>query len=198
MSTNLVHVLTLIGKSAAEVAVSCEELLGRRVERNRQSYGSDDWSEADHKAIADFCLSLIKAVTDLPVVYYSQYLDSWSLANSMFRLLEWPDGRRRELCGGSFGLAFYPSEFCRELLAQIKALRRRKIYRNQTEDRWYINQMQEALSSALWLEAPFMVLSISQYVGSSRQDDEIRAALNRSMGLTPVSSLERKDNTPPP
>jgi hypothetical protein len=52
-------------------------MLGRRIQRHVKGYGSDDWSEADHIAIADLCSALINAARDLPVVYYAQYLDSW-------------------------------------------------------------------------------------------------------------------------
>jgi hypothetical protein len=193
MSTNLVHVLTVIGKAAGEVEVACEELLGRRVEFDPNCYGSEDWSESDHRAIADFCSSLINAATDLPVIYYARFLDTWTVADSRFWLLEWPDGRRRQVCGESFGFAFYPSEFSQGLLAQIRAFRRRKLYRNQSEDRWFLDQMREALHSALWLEARFLVVEISQCLGASRHDDEIRAALNWSIEQT---SPDCKRGTP--
>ena len=84
----------------------------------------------------------------------------------------WPDGRRRHICGDQFGLVFYPSAFCQELLAQIRAFRKRRLYREQSEDRWFIDHIFEALHSALRLEAPFLIVSISQCLGPSRYNDE--------------------------
>lgn len=184
MSTNLVHVLTVIGKAARQVHAACEELLGRRVERHPKSYGSEDWSEAHHKAIEEFSLSLINTAPDLPILYYARYLDSWDVADSRFSLLQWPDGRRRQICGDLFGLVFYPSEFCQSLLAQIKTLRRKKLYRKQYIYRWFLDHVREALLSALWLEAPFLVVSISQCLGPSRDDEQIRQSLDLAMPLT--------------
>src|SRR5262245_59876303 len=127
MSTSLVHVLTVIGKAASEVEAACEDLLGRRVQHHANSYGTDDWSPVDHEAIAGFCTSLLKHVSKLPILYYAQYLDTWSVADSRFRLLEWSDGRKRQIYGASFGVVFYPSEFSENLLAQVKKYRRRKL-----------------------------------------------------------------------
>jgi hypothetical protein len=183
MSTSIVHVLTVIGNGAKEVEAACEQLLAKRVERHPTEYGSDDWSERDLKAIEDLCSALIEAARDLPVVYYAQYIDAWSVADSRFRLLEWPDGRRRQIYGSGFGMAFYPSTFCQDILAQIKRFRRRRLYRNQAEDRWFLDQMKEAIEAALWLRAPFLVVSISQCLGPSREDEEIKAALDTPLGL---------------
>lgn len=210
MSTSIVHVLTFIGRSAKSVEAACEELLSRRSTTNRSNrrtttqgnycvdllgkvdrqpnvYGSDDWSAVDHKDIADFCVTLINAARDLPVLYYAQYLDGWSVGNSMLWLLEWPDGRRCQICGSEYGLSFYPSEHGPDLLAQIKKKRRMKFYRTQSEDRWYLNQVQEAIDYALGLQADFLVVSISQCLGPSRLDEEVKAALETQIGLPPNS-----------
>ena len=93
MSTSIVHVLAVIGKGAEQVESACEELLGRRKERHPKEYGSDDWSEQDHKDIEKFCVALVRASRELPVLYCAQYLDSWSVADSQFSLLEWPYGK---------------------------------------------------------------------------------------------------------
>jgi hypothetical protein len=178
MSTSLVHVLTIVGKAAQDVEAACNELLGRRIERSSNSFGTDDWSDRDHKDIVKFCTQLLDAVRDLPVLYYAQYLDAWSVADSRFFLLEWPDGRRRQICGANYGMVFYPSRQRDALLAQIKKKRRTKLYRTQTEDRRYLDHLKDAIEDALWLEAPFLVVSISQCLGPSRQDDEIKAALD--------------------
>src|SRR5262249_53589745 len=138
----------------------------------------------DHEAIAYFCVSLINVVHQLPILYSAQYLDGSSVADSQFRLLEWPDGRKRLINGTRFGVVYYPSEFVQDLLTQIKKYRRRKFYRHQTEDRWFLDHIGEAIQSAQWLDASFLVLSISQHLGPSRLDEEIRAALDLSLHLT--------------
>ncbi len=194
MSTSLVHAFTVIGKGAGEVEAACEELLGRRVVREPNAYGSEDWSEADHKAIEGLCTSLINAARELPVVYYAQYLDSWSVANSPFSLLKWPDGRRRYICGDSHGLVFYPSEFYRDLLEQIKRFRRRRFYRDQAEDRWFLQQMREALDCGLWLETPSLVVSINEPLGPS-EVEEIEAAVNLSIGPLNLTRSAAKERT---
>ena len=152
MSTNIVHVLTVIGKAANEVEAVCEELLSRREERRAGEFGTDDWSERQHEEIRAFCKSLIGASRELPVHYYAQYLDGWSVADSRFMLLDWPDGKRRQIFGTEHGIAFYPSDCCQSVLEQIAKWRRRKVYRTQTEDRWYLDHMREAIQAALWLE----------------------------------------------
>jgi len=187
MSTSLIHVLTVIGKGAREVEATCEELLSRRTERHSNCYASEDWSEVDHRGIAGLCLALINAARNLPVVYYAQYLDGWSVADSRFGLLEWSDGRKRQICGDTFGLAFYPAPICQDLLAQMKRIRRRRHYRNQAEDRWFLERIREAIDAALWLEVPFLVVSISQCLGPSRHDQEIRAALDTTIGLAKLT-----------
>jgi hypothetical protein len=188
MSTSLVHVLTVIGKGATQVEAACEELRGRRVERDPQLYGSDDWSERDHRDIDDLCVALLRASRKLPVYYYAQYLDSWSIGRSMYRLLDWPDGMKRLILGSAFSLVFYPSRYSQEFLAQIKRRRRTKLYRNQREDRWYLDQVKEAFESALWLEDNFIVVSIDECIEPSRYDDEIKAALESPIDLTESKS----------
>lgn len=183
MSTSIVHILTVAGRGAEEVETACEELLSRRVERQSGCYGSDDWSDQDHKDIEELCTKLIGAAHKLPVVYYAQYLDGWSVANSSCRLLECPDGKRRLIFGSGFGLAFYPSRYCHDLLAQLTRLRRRKLYRTQAEDRWFLDQAREASEAAIWLQRTFLVVYISQSVGASRYDEEIKAAIDTPIGL---------------
>jgi len=75
LSTSIVHVLTVIGKSAAEVEAACEDLLGRRIVSSAKSYGSSDWTDRDHEDIEKFCMSLLGAAGNLPIYYYAQYLD---------------------------------------------------------------------------------------------------------------------------
>ena len=182
MSTSLVHFLTIVGEASQDVETACNELLGRRVERSPKSFGSDDWSGRDHKDIEEFCLHLLDTALNLPVLYYAQYLDAWTVADWRFSLLEWSDGRRLQICGAGYGIAYYPSGQCDSLLAQIKKKQRTKLYRTQTEDRWYVDHLKDAIETALWLEAPYLVVSISQCLGPSREDDEIKAALNLPIG----------------
>ncbi|MGO8752406.1 MAG: hypothetical protein ACLQNE_41230 [Thermoguttaceae bacterium] len=183
MSTSLVHLLTIVGTASQEVEAACNEMLGRRIERAPNEFGSDDWSERDHKDLEEFCVHLLDGAHELPVLYYAQYLDAWSVADSRYCcLLEWPDGIRRQVYGSSYGLAFYPSCHCDALLAQIKKMRRTKAFRTQTEDRWYLEHLKAATEAALWLQAPFLVVSISQCLGPSRDDDEIEAALDKPIG----------------
>ncbi len=178
MSTSLVHTLTIIGIGAIQIETACDELLGRRVKRSPRSHGTDDWSESDRKDIEGLCTTLIGAARSLPVVYYAEYLDSWDVANSRFRSLPWPDGKKREICGSGFGMAWYPSRHAEAFLTQIKRLRRSKLYREQAEDRWFVDHIKEALEVARWLQAPFLVVAISQCLGPSRLDEEIKKALD--------------------
>jgi len=182
MSTSLVHLLTIIGKAARDVEAACNELLRRRVEHSPKSFGSDDWSDQDHKDIEKFCVHLLGAAHDLPVLYYAQYLDARTVADCRFSLLESPEGRRLQICGAGYGIAFYPSGHCESVLTQIEKKRRTKLYRTWTEDRWYLDHLKDAIEAALWLEAPFLVVSISQCLGPSREDDGIKAALELPIG----------------
>jgi hypothetical protein len=185
MSTSLVHVLTVIGDGASATEAACEELLSRRIECDEGAYGSDDWSKEDHRVIEALCRSLIGAAHSLPIVYYSRYLDGSTVADSRFSLLQWPDERRRQISGDWFGVAFYPSQFREDLLAQISKCRRRRHYRDQNENRWYLEQLREALSFATWVESPSLVVSISQVLGPSRGDEEILDAVE-----SPIRSID--------
>jgi hypothetical protein len=184
MSTSLVHVLTLIGKGAHETEKECEELLRRRVEVEAGAYGSDDWPDTAHRDIERLCLLLVKAAYSLPVVYYAQYVDGWTVADSIFSLLEWPDGCRRHICGDMFGVAFYPSQFRENLLTQITKSRKRRHYREYDENRWYLNHVQEALAAFSWVDGPSLVVSISQTLGPSRSDDDIFGSLEHPIAFT--------------
>src|SRR5580704_19762038 len=132
MSTSVVHVLTIVGKASQEVEAGCRDLLGRRVARFPNGYGSDDWSAEDHTAIESFCVRLIGAAYALPVLYYAQYNDAWSVADSRYRLVDWPDGQRLQVYGAGYSLVFYPSLHRESFLSQITKRRRTKVYRQQT------------------------------------------------------------------
>jgi len=177
MSTNLIHVLTAIGESAAEIQAACDDLLGRRVEREPGCRCSEDWPPGDREAADRLCQTLIAAALDLPIVYHAAYVDGWNTADQRFHLLDWPDGATRHIYGDDHGLAYYPGAFRESLLAQIKTARRRKFYRDQREDRWYLDHIHDAIDSASWLRAPFLVVSISRFLGPSRYDEDIEAAL---------------------
>jgi len=180
MSTNFVHVLTVIGEAASEVESACDDLLGRRVESESNSYSSDDWSDRDHCDLAELCETLVGTSHHLPVLYSARYLDGWSTGGLQYAPLEWPDGRERLILGDRYDLAFYPSRYRDTFLPRLKAMRRRKVYREQSEYRWHADHMKEAIEAALWLDAPFLVLAISQFLEPTRHDEDIKAALRAS------------------
>jgi hypothetical protein len=184
MSTSIVHILTVIGKGAEQVEAACDELLGRRVPADSIGYGSDDWSETDHKDIEHLCRALMRGARKLPILYNAQYLDSWSIGSSQFRLLDWPDHKERLICGANFNLAYYPGHFSQDLLTQIKNWRRKRVYRIQAEDRWYLDHVREAMEVARWLDARSVVVSIDELIGASRLDVEIKESLQSSIDLS--------------
>lgn len=177
MSTNLVHVLTVIGDYADEVEEACDALLAKRVEQEPGCYGTEDWSDRDRRAIDAICKPLIVAARGLPMLYYAAYVDGWSMAGQQHHLLEWPDGVRRQLCGDEHDLAYYPHAFRDDLLSQIKSARRCKFYRENAESRWYLDHIREAIDAALWLNAPFLVVSITEFLGPTRHNEDIEASL---------------------
>ena len=176
MSTNFVHVLTVIGKAASKVESACDELLGRRVERDAGSFGSDDWSMRDHRDLAGLCEALIGQAERLPILYAARYLDGWSSGGLRALLLEWPDARRRLILGGGYDLAYYPSRDRNATLAQIRVLGRTKAARENHEERWHLGHLKDAIESALWLDVPFLVVTICQNLGPTRHVEDIEAA----------------------
>ncbi len=170
MSTSIVHVMTIAGKSAASIEAACVELLHRR--NPSKSWGTSDWTVSDHRAIAHFCKNLLAGARKLPVVYYASYVDAWDVADSRFTLLTWPDGVRGQICGADVGLAFYPSRFAADLLKQIPTMAD-----HQAEDRWYLARVKDAIDAASCLEREFLVVCISEVIGPSRTDEQILAAL---------------------
>lgn len=185
MSTSVVHILTIVGKASLEVEAACDELLNRRIPKPRE-YGSDDWSAQDHANLATLGKSLIAAAYELPVIFYSQYIDAWTVADARFSLVRWPDGKRRQIYGSSHGMVFYPSSMVSDFLSQIKSYRSTNLYQKHSEDRCYLDRLAEAIEAPLWLKAPFIVVGISQAIGASRLDDEIRAALEMPIRLCDI------------
>ena len=178
MSTDLVHFLTVIGDAASGVEEACEELLGRRVEVEPHCYGSEDWSGRDHLDLADLCVTLLAAARSLPVLHHSQFLDGWSTGGLALGLPEWPDGRRRVICGDGYDLTYYSSS-CRETFAsQLRSRRRTKIYRTSSETRQYWDHLKEAFDTPRWLDRPFLVAVIHQCLGPTRHDEDIEAMLS--------------------
>jgi hypothetical protein len=169
--------LTIIGESAATVENACEELLSRRVEKHPDSHGTDDWSESDHRDTEALCRRLITVARDLPVVYYAQYLDAWE-NETRFSRVGWPDQRYRHVWGSPFSLAFYPSKHGEALMSEIKRRRRTKLWRTESEVRWYLEHLHEAIRSAMWLKERFVVVAVNELLGASRYDEEIKAALH--------------------
>jgi hypothetical protein len=45
-----------------------------------------------------------------------------------------------------------------------------------------LDHLSEAIQAAGWLQKPFLVVSISECLGPSRHDDEIKAVLDLPMG----------------
>lgn len=190
MSTNLLHILTAIGDGAAEIQAVCDDLLGKRVQQEPGCRSTEDWSDRDREATDRFCEALIGSARELPILYYASYVDGWNTADQRFHLLEWPDGAMRQIYGDDYGVAYYPGTFREALLAQIKTARRRKYYRDQPEDRWYLEHINDAIESASWLQAPILVVAISQFLGPSRYNEEIEAAL-KSRILRPQTDADR-------
>lgn len=182
MGTHLVHILTIIGKASVEAEIICDDLLGRRVSRSSGSYGTDDWSDEDHGKLATFCEFLISKAEKLPVLYYAKYLDPWSSCAEAMSINQ-PDGKRRVIFGKDYDMAFYPYCFRHNLMDHIKTRSTDDAIRTQPERRWYLNHLNEATETALWLDAPFLVVTVSQVLGPSRHDEEIEESLELPLGF---------------
>ncbi len=193
MSTTHVHVWSVIGDAASDIESACDELLGRRVGREPGSFGGEDWSARDHRDLAALCEALIGMAQHFPILYSARYLDGWSTGALRGLGWDWPDSRPRLICGDGYDLAYYPSRDRESFLAQIKSVRRTKLYREHPEERWYVDHLNEAIKAPLWLDLPFLVVVIGQILGPTRHDEEIQAALRMRIELphlAPTSSPE--------
>ncbi|QVL31780.1 hypothetical protein KIH39_23545 [Telmatocola sphagniphila] len=191
MSTNIVTVLTIIGKASVQVEEACSEILNRKKKPKKRdlSLGSDDWTAEDHKALENLCENLLNIASQLPVVYYSQYLDGWSMCDSRWFFLEWPDGIRRQIYGDDYGLVYYPQSICNSILEQLKKIKRRRNV--VAENRMYNDRLREAIDAASWIKAPFVVVAFSKCLGGSRLDDEIEASQNQEIDLHAVKPSDK-------
>ena len=151
MSTSLVHLLTIIGTASQEVEAACNEMLGRRIEHSPDEFGSDDWSERDHKDLEEFCVGLLDAAHELPP--YSITPSTLMPGRSLTRgtVFYWNGQMERGVKSTDQTTAwpFTPRAIAMFFLAAIKKMRRTKAFRTHTEDRWYLEHLKDAIEAAL-------------------------------------------------
>jgi hypothetical protein len=176
MSTSKVFVLKIIGPEASAAAAECSRLAALRRPRDPHGLGSDDWSSEDQHAIDAFCENLLKGRDDLPIVYYAEYLDAWSVAGSS---LQWvtPRGHTGRLWSDTWNVWYHALPDRGALARRVSKVVRCKAYRSDAESRWLLNQVDEAARYAAQFNRPALVVALIRTIGPSRGDDEYRRCL---------------------
>lgn len=184
MSTNWIHVLTVIGQAADNLQNRLETLVDRGQSETPMSIASDSWSEVDRDSLHQLCRNLIGHSDRLPVYSAVRYLDSWSIGFSPTMFLRWPDERQRRVIGTEYDIVFLPGEQATWINDHLSRLRRRKAIRQSVENTAFVEALQTAINGPTWLNAPFLVVAIQEVLNRpSRLDEDVRASLSSPLSL---------------
>jgi hypothetical protein len=178
MSTSIIHVLKLIGPSAIEIADKLDRLQRRRKVISTAGFKDFDWGPASQQAIEQLCERLIKTRYELPIAYYAQYVDSWSVAGSQMMWLRSERRRYRDrIWTNDWSLWYHRLPDQGWLKRRVSSVRRKSGHRSNDEMRWHVERVAEAAEYAEPFNRPALVLSMANSIGGSRHDDEYRRCL---------------------
>ncbi len=121
----------------------------------------NNWRDTnDQGAIDSFCLLLFEHRKELPIIYWTEWIDRWLMAD-MVPLKEWIDGKR-------FEVWCVPSK---------KALKwAKRIPKQFDEQVWLATRLQEASMAWQGLFKSTTVILIRETLGGCSTDEEVVAA----------------------
>jgi|GEM_PF-7073371 len=173
MSTSRVQVFGVIGQTAIDLQNRLETLL------IENQLGEEEAYAPNAQLVDDLADRLASICYQLPIVYFSEYVDDWSVADSQFHLLSEVGSGDRICRGQCCSMVYFPRADSESLLGEIRSLKTESFYKNQCCDRWFLQHTEEAIGRCFSYEH-HLIVAVSRFLEPSRYDDLIRPWLNQS------------------
>jgi hypothetical protein len=180
--TQWIGIAAVVGLAARQIVVKFSGWNSQRVADvdDPSLFEPSQWPVACRREMAVFAGALRENATAPPIVFYREYVDSWSFSQDLFGSFCCEDGREMiEVLYESSELACYPLPDAGALVRGLKAAKRRKFYREDMERRWFIDGLLDACEACDWLASDGAIVISRCVVDGSRLDEEIRAAAER-------------------
>ena len=179
MSSNIISVVGLKGDSAEWLTNTLNRILKNK-SGDYSSTSSDDWNNQDQLEIKNVIANIEKTKHVPPSFYSIEYVDSWSVAGSSMGSYKLP-GIRKYINTEMHNVAFYTDDDIPLMPVLYNKLKRRSFYKNQREDRWYIDSINECVKAVNWLEGPTCIVAYTKFLSGSVTDDIYKESLKNNV-----------------
>jgi hypothetical protein len=181
--TQWIGIAVVIGAAAGQIVASF-----RRWDSQRVADADDptlvepsQWPGVCRREMALFVGALRDNAAEPPIVFYREYVDSWSSFDVVLDNFRGKDCRESiEVCFESSQLVCYPLPDSGALAGSLKAAKRRRSYRDlDKERRWFADSLLDACEACGWLAGEAAIIVTRRVVAPTVLDEEIIAAMQR-------------------
>jgi hypothetical protein len=170
MDCDPVSFFKLVGPAAADAARRFERFSDVRRSRDPLAYSYAEWHPSTRRAIAAWWQRLEEHRWGMPVAYYAQHIDLWSMGGQIKDQVL--PGCGPQLMHDSGEIWLYPLPDRGRLVRRNKASSVRSAFADET--RWFAARLIEAAKAYdnMWRES--VLLIHRRRIGSSPTDDELK------------------------
>jgi hypothetical protein len=174
MATQRLIVIKVAGIATDSVMSCVSRWSAARTTSSQSEWGPEQWPDSVRQEIDRFVETLRTHAAILPILYYTEWVDMWSMGDVFgHRLNTSRDCRPTQLYGIRYEV------YCHEL-AQLRRLNSSSSLIDahaSDETRWYFARLKEAADAWAPLVDRAVVLVIRQSLGGLVEDHEIEASL---------------------
>jgi hypothetical protein len=180
MATQRITVATVVGRSGEAVVGRFRDWSAARDRRDPGLWAPEQWPERSRRAADRFAALVREHGYALPVVYFSEHLDAWSMGDVFERWLA-PSGGNEllRIHADRFELFCYPLPDDEVLARSLReALRPQSLHeRAASELLRFLGRLLEAEEACATVEGSAALVVLREVLGGTRLDEEVAAAL---------------------
>jgi hypothetical protein len=180
MATQRITIAKIAGRSGEVVVGRFRAWSASRATRDPGRWSPGQWPEPCRRAADGFADALRAHGYGLPVVYFSEHLDSWSMGDLFGRWLSPPGGPGvLGVHANRFELFCYPLPDVGALEGSLRQASRSAALQEQAppEERWFVGRLLEAAGARAGPDASAGLILLREVLGGSLADEEVAAAL---------------------
>ena len=179
MATQRITVATIAGRAGEVVVGRFRDWSAARDRRDPSLWAPEQWPEPSRRAAEAFAVRVREHGYALPVVYFSEYLDAWSMGDVFERWLA-PSGGNEllRIHADRFELFCYPLPDDEALARSLQeALRPHSLHeRAASEYLWFLGRLLEAEEACVTVEGTAALVVLRAVLGRTRLEEEVAVA----------------------